>query len=84
MCIAPNILKLLTKKIEPIFQVLQLPLIKNAMFRKSKMRSFYLHMMRKSNSVNNGKLFLRCNYICKSYDLSLNQYRFEECYKKTL
>ena len=38
--------------------------------------------MRKSNSVNNGKLFLRCNYICKSYDLSLNQYRFEECYKK--
>ena len=62
------------KKIERILQVQQVTLIKNAMTSNSKARSFYLHMMRKSHSVNNGNLFLRCNKICKSHGLSLSRY----------
>ena len=55
------------KKIEQILQVQQLTLMKNAMISNSKARLFYLHMMRKSHSVNNGNLFLRCNDICISH-----------------
>ena len=39
-------------------------------------------MMMKSNSVNNGNIFLRCNDICKSYGVSLNRYLFDELYIK--
>ena len=70
------------KKIERILQVQQLTLMKNAMISNSKARSFYLHMMRKSHSVNNGNLFLRCNDICKSHGLSLSRYIFDEHYVK--
>ena len=52
------------------------------MISNSKARSFYLHMMRKSHSVNNGSLFLRCNDICKSHGLSLSRYLFDEHYVK--
>ena len=38
--------------------------------------------MRKSHSVNNGNLFLRCNDICKSHGLSLSRYLFDEQYVK--
>ena len=38
--------------------------------------------MRKSHSVNNGNLFLRCNDICKSHGLSLRRYIFDEHYVK--
>ena len=38
--------------------------------------------MRKSHSVNNGNLFLRCNNICKSHGLSLSRYLFNEHYVK--
>ena len=70
------------KKIERILQVQQLTLMKNAMISNSKARSCYLHMMRKSHSVNNGNLFLRCNKICKSHGLSLSRYMFDEHYVK--
>ena len=71
------------KKIERILQVQQLTLMKNAMISNSKARSFYLHMMRKSHSVKNGNLFLRCNDICKSHGLSLSRYIFfDEHYVK--
>ena len=56
--------------------------MKNAMTSNSKARSFYLHMMKKSHSVNNGNLFLRCNNICKSHGLSLIRYIFNEHYVK--
>ena len=62
--------------------VQQLTLMKNAMTSNSKARSFYLHMMRKAHSVNNGNLFLRCNNICKSHGLSLSRYLFDEHYMK--
>ena len=52
------------------------------MTSNSKARSFYLHMMRKAHSVNNGNLFLRCNNICKSHGLSLSRYIFDEHYVK--
>ena len=70
------------KKIERILQVQQLTLMKNAVTSNSKARSFYLHTMRKSHSVNNGNLFLRCNNICKSHGLSLSRYIFDEHYVK--
>ena len=72
------------KKIEQILQAQQLTLMKNAMTSNSKARSFYLHMMRKAHSVNNGNLFLRCNNICKSHGLSLSRYigLFDEHYVK--
>ena len=41
-------------RVKRILQVQQLTLMKNAMISNSKERSFYLHMMRKSHSVNNG------------------------------
>ena len=79
----PPLLKALSiKKIEGILQVQQLTLMKNAMTSNSRARSFYLHMMRKSHSVKNGNLFLRCNDICKSHGLSLSRYIFDEPYVK--
>ena len=42
----------------------------------------YLHMMRKSYSINNGTLFLRCNDICKSHGLSLSRNIFNEHFVK--
>ena len=57
----PLLKALSIKKIERILQVQQLTLMKNAMISNSKARSFYLHTMRKSHSVKNGNLFLRCN-----------------------
>ena len=56
--------------------------MKNAMFSNSKARSFNLHIMGKSHSVNNGNLFLRCNDICKSHGLPLSRYIFDEHYVK--
>ena len=41
-------------RVKRILQVQQLTLMKNAMISNSKKRSFYLLMMRKSHSVNNG------------------------------
>ena len=38
--------------------------------------------MRKSHSVKNGNVFLRCNDICKSHGLSLSRYIFDEHYVK--
>ena len=82
-CRNTRLLKALSiKKIERILQVQQLTLMKNAMISNSKARSFYLHMMRKSHSVKNGNLFLRCNDICKSHGLSLSRYIFDEHYVK--
>ena len=78
----PLLKALSIKKIERILQVQQLTLMKNAMISNSKARSFYLHMMRKSHSVKNGNLFLRCNDICKSHGLSLSRYIFDEHYVK--
>ena len=63
-------------------KVQQLTPMKNAIISNSKARSFYLHMMRKSHSVKNGNLFLRCNDICKSHGLSLSRYIFDEHYVK--
>ena len=56
--------------------------MKNPMTSNSKARSFYLNMMRKAHSVNNGNLFRRCNNICKSHGLSLSRYIFDEHYVK--
>ena len=70
------------KKINRISQVQHLTLIKSAMTSNLKVRSFYLHMMKQSKSMNNVNLFLRCNYICKSYDLSLNGCVCDEHYVK--
>ena len=56
--------------------------MKNTMTSNRKARTFHLHMMRGSHSVNNGNLFLRCNDICKSYGLSLSRYIFDEHYVK--
>ena len=68
----PLLIALNIEEIEGILQAQQLTLMKNAMISNSKVKSFYLHMMRKSHSVKNGNLFLRCNDICKSHGLSLN------------
>ena len=78
----PSRVNLNIKKIKRILQVQQLTLMKNAMTSNSKARSFYVHMMRKAHSVNNGNLFLRCNNICKSHGLSLSRYIFDEHYVK--
>ena len=55
--------------------------MKNAMISNSKARLFNLHMVKKSHSVNNRNLFLRCNDIYKSYGLS-SRYNFDEHYVK--
>ena len=76
----PPLKALKIKKIERILQVQQLTLMKNALISNSKARSIYLHMMRKSHTVNNGNVIYRCNDICKSHGLSLSRYIFDEHY----